>query len=99
MVGVNGLLCFTVAGALLFGAHLVGVQRDFIITMFGDGEATGAHDGRYNVLLLGGDSGAGRWGLRPDSMTVASIDAETGKTVLIVAAAQHGELPVRPRAR
>ena len=25
----------------------------------------------------------GRWGLRPDSMTVASIDAETGKTVLI----------------
>ena len=45
--------------------------------------ATGAHDGRYNVLLLGGDSGAGRWGLRPDSMTVASIDADTGKTVLI----------------
>ena len=44
---------------------------------------TDAHDGRYNVLLLGGDSGAGRWGLRPDSMTVASIDAETGRTVLI----------------
>ena len=35
------------------------------------------------MLLIGGDSGAGRWGLRPDSMTVASIDAETGKTVLI----------------
>ena len=51
--------------------------------MFGDGKVTGAHDGRYNVLLLGGDSGAGRWGLRPDSMTVASIDAETGRTVLI----------------
>ena len=83
VVGVNGVLCFTVAGALLFGAHLVGVQRDFIITMFGDGAAVGAHHGRYNVLLLGGDSGAGRWGLRPDSMTVASIDAETGKTVLI----------------
>jgi LCP family protein required for cell wall assembly len=83
VVGMNGLLSFTVAGALLFGAHLVGVQRDFIITMFGDGAATGAHDGRYNVLLLGGDSGAGRWGLRPDSMTIASIDADTGKTVLI----------------
>jgi LCP family protein required for cell wall assembly len=51
--------------------------------MSGDGDVTGAHDGRYNVLLLGGDSGAGRWGLRPDSMTVASIDAETGRTVLI----------------
>ena len=34
------------------------------------------------MLLLGGDSGADRWGMRPDSITVASIDAETGKTVL-----------------
>ncbi len=83
VVGVNGLLSLSVAGTLLFGAHLVGVQRDFIITMFGDGAATSAHDGRYNVLLLGGDSGAGRWGLRPDSITVASIDEDTGKTVLI----------------
>lgn len=82
-VGVNGVLCFAVAGTLLFGAHLVGVQRDFIITLFGDGEVTGAHHGRYNVLLVGGDSGAGRWGLRTDSMTVASIDEETGRTVLI----------------
>ncbi len=83
VVGVNGVLCLTVAGSLLFGAHLVGVQRDFILTMFGGDTVTGAHDGRYNVLLLGGDSGAGRWGLRPDSMTVASIDADTGRTVLI----------------
>lgn len=83
VVGLNGFLSLSVAGVLLFAGHLVGVQRDFLITMFGNGEATGAHDGRYNVLLLGGDSGAGRWGLRPDSMTVASIDAETGRTVLI----------------
>ena len=73
MLGVNGVLCFSVASVLLFGAHLAGVQRDFILTMFGDGEVTEATQGRYNVLLLGGDSGAGRWGLRPDSMTVASI--------------------------
>lgn len=82
-VGVNGVLCLTVASTLLFGAHLVGVQRDFMLTMFGSGSVTGSHDGRYNVLLMGGDSGAGRWGLRPDSMTVASIDARTGRTVLI----------------
>jgi LCP family protein required for cell wall assembly len=82
-VSVNGLLCLTVAGSLLFGAHLAGVQRDLIVTLAGDGEVTGAHDGRFNVLLMGGDSGAGRWGLRPDSMTVASIDAETGRTVLV----------------
>jgi len=83
VVGVNGVLSLTVAGVLLFGAHLVGVQRDFLITMFGDGKVTSATDGRYNVLLIGGDSGAGRWGLRPDSLTVASIDEDTGKTVLI----------------
>jgi len=82
-IGVNAILCFSVASVLLFGAHLVGVQRDFIQTMFGSGDASGAHDGRYNVLLMGGDSGDDRWGLRPDSLTVASIDAETGRTVLI----------------
>lgn len=83
VVSVNGALCFSVAGALLFGSHLVAVQRDLIQTMFGDGEAVGATHGRYNVALFGGDAGAGRTGLRPDSMTIASIDAVTGKTVLI----------------
>jgi polyisoprenyl-teichoic acid--peptidoglycan teichoic acid transferase len=82
MVGLNGVLCFAVAGSLLFASHMVAVQRGFITAMFGDGHATAAHHGRYNVLLLGGDSGADRWGLRPDSLTVASIDADTGRTVL-----------------
>jgi len=83
LVGINGILCFGVAGSLLFGAHMVGVSRDFMMTVFGDGQASDPSHGRYNVLLLGGDSGAGRWGLRTDSMTVASIDADTGRTVLI----------------
>ncbi|WP_300639004.1 LCP family protein [Nocardioides sp.] len=83
VVGVNGLLCLSVAGGLLFGAHVVGVQRDLMLTMFGSDEVVGAYAGRFNVLLLGGDSGAGRWGMRPDSLTVASVDAETGRTVLV----------------
>ncbi|MGI9155965.1 MAG: LCP family protein [Marmoricola sp.] len=82
MVGINGLLCFSVAGTLLFASHVVTVQRDFIATMFTSGKVTEAHQGRFNVLLLGGDSGKTRWGLRPDSITVASIDENTGKTVL-----------------
>jgi LCP family protein required for cell wall assembly len=82
MVGLNGVLCFAVAGSLLFASHVVAVQRGFISAMFGDGRATEAHHGRYNILLLGGDSGRDRWGLRPDSITVASIDADTGRTVL-----------------
>ena len=82
MVGLNGFLCFSVAGTLLFASHVVAVQRDFITAMFGDGVVTNANHGRYNVLLLGGDSGADRWGLRPDSITVASIDEVTGHTIL-----------------
>ncbi|CAA9333927.1 MAG: Cell envelope-related transcriptional attenuator [uncultured Nocardioidaceae bacterium] len=82
MVGINGFLCFTVAGTLLFASHVVGVQRDFITTMFTGSTVSEAENGRYNVLLLGGDSGADRFGLRPDSLTVASIDEDTGHTVL-----------------
>ena len=82
MVGLNGFLCFTVAGSLLFVSHVVAVQRDFITAMFGDGLVTSSTHGRYNILLLGGDSGADRWGLRADSITVASIDEDTGRTIL-----------------
>ena len=82
IVGLNGVLCFSVAGGLLFASHVVAVQRGFIAAMFGDGVASAATHGRYNVLLLGGDSGADRWGLRPDSISVASIDQETGQAIL-----------------
>ncbi|MDR1807782.1 MAG: LCP family protein [Propionibacteriaceae bacterium] len=46
------------------------------------GGDTKAKEGRYNILLLGADSGPDREGLRPDSITVASVDAATGRTVL-----------------
>lgn len=84
-VAVNGAMCAVVAGCLLFGSHVVGVQRGLVLSMFSGDSVSGAHHGRFNVLLLGGDSDEGktRWGLRPDSMTIASIDAETGKTVLV----------------
>ncbi len=79
---LNGVLCVAVCGALLLGSHLIAVQRDFLGHVFSSTEVADSADGRYNVLLLGGDAGATRWGMRPDSLTVASIDAETGRTVL-----------------
>ncbi len=82
VVGVNGVLCFSVAGTMLFGAHLAAAQREWL-TMFADGDLGSAHNGRYNILLIGGDSGNDRWGLRTDSMTIASVDATTGRTVMI----------------
>ncbi len=51
-------------------------------SVFGDGAAQAAAKGRYNVLLMGGDAGPDRVGTRPDSLTLASIDATTGRTVL-----------------
>ncbi len=38
---------------------------------------------RLNILLLGGDAGPGRGGLRTDTMIVASIDPVTGDAVLV----------------
>ncbi|WP_170286113.1 LCP family protein [Nocardioides rubriscoriae] len=37
---------------------------------------------RVNILLLGGDGGVGRTGVRTDSVILASIDTRTGKTVM-----------------
>jgi LCP family protein required for cell wall assembly len=36
-----------------------------------------------NVLLLGGDAGPGRFGMRTDSMIIVSIHQETGRTALV----------------
>ncbi len=83
MTGVNGVLCFVTAGTMIFAAHLVAVQSSFIGTVFASTTVSAAQQGRYNILMLGGDSGPNRSGLRPDSLTVASIDKDTGRTVLV----------------
>lgn len=80
---LDGVLVLTVAGALIYASTIVNAQRDFVASVFGSGQKSKAEKGRYNVLLMGGDSGSDRIGTRPDSMTVASIDADTGRTVLI----------------
>ncbi|MGY1615984.1 LCP family protein [Geodermatophilus sp. SYSU D00691] len=53
---------------------------------FGDQE-------RVNVLLLGGDSGPDREGLRTDTVIVASIDTDTGDTVLFSLPRNLEDLP------
>ncbi|MFV0435291.1 MAG: LCP family protein, partial [Leucobacter sp.] len=40
-------------------------------------------DGRYNILLLGVDAGEDRDGLRPDSISLISVDAETGQSLIV----------------
>lgn len=51
-------------------------------TVFSGGEIAAPIEGRYNILLLGGDAGPDRLGMRPDSISVVSIDAETGSAVI-----------------
>lgn len=70
------------SGGLTYGAYLTNAGRSSIGKIFGDGPALPAQDGRYNFLVMGGDAGAGRVGLRPDSIHVVSVNAKTGSTML-----------------
>ncbi|MCW4385058.1 LCP family protein [Salinibacterium sp. SYSU T00001] len=71
------------AGSAAYGAYVTGVARDAIASVFQSGDFQEPVDGRYNIMLLGGDAGADRLGLRPDSISVVSVDAETGSTTII----------------
>ena len=97
-LGVFVLVLMLAAQSLGFGAAAAGVnlQRKLIGSLFvdanslansGDPLAPGADQrqltGRINVLLLGGDAGVNRWGLRPDSISIANIDFETGRIMMI----------------
>jgi LCP family protein required for cell wall assembly len=76
-------VAFTIFGGFIAVASMVSAQHDLTTTVFSGGGDQVAKHGRYNILLMGGDAAQDRSGLRPDSMTVASVDAETGRTVLI----------------
>jgi len=96
MTGLNAALCFVTAGVMFFAAHLVAVQSSFIGTVFASSTTSAPEEGRYNVLLLGGDSGPDRSGVRPDSLTVASIDKDSGRTVLIGLPRNLEDVPFKP---
>ncbi|MBA3530133.1 MAG: LCP family protein, partial [Propionibacteriaceae bacterium] len=79
---LSSTVVFVVVGGLLASASIISAQRDLMAAVFSGGGDTKAKNGRFNILLMGGDAGKGRVGLRPDSMTVASVDEVTGRTVL-----------------
>src|SRR4051794_8386141 len=78
----------TAALVLLTSLPLLAVGRrawaaeSFLGTVFSSTHQAKAVNGRFNVLLLGADSGKSRVGTRPDSITLASIDSDTGRTAL-----------------
>jgi len=81
------VLCVALVAGVTTGGYLawntataskVVVDRVFTAT-----EEKPPLNGRYNILLIGADSGKGRMGLRPDSMNIVSIDSNSGAAVMI----------------
>ncbi|MFC4395765.1 MULTISPECIES: LCP family protein [Micrococcaceae] len=71
------------SGSMGYAAYLLNVGRNAIGNIFSSGPAIKPVDGRYNFLMMGGDAGDDRTGRRPDSLSVLSVDAETGQTAII----------------
>lgn len=72
---VVGLL----SGGAVYGSTVVASGRGALDNIFGQsGPSVAPVDGYYNILLLGADSGDGRDSMRFDSLSVVSVNADTG---------------------
>ena len=90
---VVGALCLAVAAPVTIAAKYAMVEADLVQTVFPehvDSATTPNHvtaddpwggRKRVNILLLGGDGGIHRIGVRTDSIILVSIDTETGKAI------------------
>jgi len=86
------LVCLALAVPFAVGFRYASAQREFIRDVFAPSVSAtrpqaSASDpclgrDRVNVLLLGGDVGSRQLGTRTDSIMVASIDVDSGDTVL-----------------
>ncbi len=83
VAGLSVAALAVVSGTAAYGAVSAGAGIDLLESVFAEGPSQPPVDGKYNILLLGGDAGPDRDGLRPDSISVASVDAETGQVTLI----------------
>lgn len=83
IAGFSAALMVVVCGTAGYGAFVATSASGFLSSVFVAGPSEPPVDGRYNILLLGGDAGADRDGLRPDSISVVSLDAATGQATTI----------------
>ncbi|WP_345801860.1 LCP family protein [Microbacterium sp. AZCO] len=76
-------LLVVAGGSAVYASQLAGTTRDTLGAIFGaSGPSVPPSDGYYNILLLGADSGAGRDSMRFDSISVVSVNAETGAVTI-----------------
>jgi LCP family protein required for cell wall assembly len=83
IAGFATVLMVVVCGTAAYGAYVATTASGFLSSVFTAGPSDPPANGRYNILLLGGDAGPDRLGLRPDSISVVSIDAATGQATMI----------------
>ena len=77
------LILGLVGGSTAYASTIVGSARHTISTIFGQsGPSLPPSDGYYNILLLGADSGDGRDSMRFDSISVVSVNADTGAVTI-----------------
>ena len=90
-LGAKHGIVFTVVALILTVALAVGtfgagraiwVTGGSLGNIFAGGGDKDEKEGRYNILLLGADTGEDRWGTRPDSINVVSVSAKTGRTTI-----------------
>ncbi|MDN3357397.1 LCP family protein [Actinomadura sp. DC4] len=102
------LLALMICTPLVYAANATYVLRDTLSSIFPGDDKSGAsvnasnpwkNKPRVNILLLGGDGGKDRTGIRTDSMTVASIDTKTGNTVLLSLPRALREFQMPPKMR
>jgi LCP family protein required for cell wall assembly len=82
VAGVSIVALAVTAGTAGYAAVSAVSAIGVLDSVFSGGEIAEPIEGRYNILLLGGDAGPDRQGMRPDSISVVSIDAETGSAVI-----------------
>ena len=83
IAGLSVITLVLFAGAAGWGVSVAQSARQLIGDVFSYGDIEDPVDGRYNILLLGGDAGPDRMGLRPDSISVVSIDTASGAASII----------------
>lgn len=69
-------------GTVAYAAPRMFAAGSAIGSIFNSGPPVQPTDGYYNILLLGGDSSEGRDSMRFDSISVVSINADTGKVTI-----------------
>ncbi len=85
---LGALLSVVIVAALLTtgfasASSLAREQASLVSAIFTRHGFASAVDGRYNIMLVGSDSGSDRFGMRTDSVSVLSLDAVTGDALNI----------------